>query len=174
MQFCWWNPPRITLHQSTQSTEHQCSREDWVKELHHLPTCYAWSQEAFCFTCYHKGHYQQDYVHHQCFSCLHWQPGHQTLTCPHNHWSSFKLPLCHSPCIQKKSASSSSSSSFTKTVKKPKQRTFTKPTPIPPPSEKGKQKQKDYFDELLDSVFDKQDFNDNAITNIIGEPCGDF
>ena len=42
----------------------------FLQELHYLPTQYFSSKEAFCITCYHKGHYQQHYVHYQCFSCL--------------------------------------------------------------------------------------------------------
>ena len=156
------------------NTFYQLEGFPFLQELHHLPAHYAQSQEAFCFTCYHKGHYQQNCVHYQCFSCLHWQPGHRAPTCPRNHQSSFKLPLHHSPCIQKKSNSLSSLSSFTKMIKKPKQGSFTKPTPIPPPSEKGKQKQKDYLNELLDNVFDQHYLKDNAVSNITGEPCGDF
>ena len=160
------------------NTIHRLGRFSFLQELYHLPLRYVSSRESFCLSCYHVGHYQENCIHYQCASCLHWQPGHKPLTCPCNY--PYQPPPRHSPCIQKQSSSSSSSSykSFPpkpKTVKKQKKGEFA-PKPIPDPSRKGKQREEEHLDKLVEEICTDPVFNydDNAISNMTRELCGDF
>ena len=140
----------------------------FLQELHHLPTRYLKSDEAFCLTCYHVGHYQTHCQHYQCFSCLRWQPGHRALACPCNYRPS-SLP--HRRSYKRKTSSSSDSSTkplpvIPRSVKKPKKGSF-----------KSRQKQpEELLEELIDSIQGDQAFelDDDAITNFTGEPSGPF
>ena len=144
---------------------------------------YATSKESFCLSCYHVGHYQEDCIHYQCVCCLHWKPGHKALACPHNFQPTLHPPPCCSPHIQKKNSSSLSSSNWSNPTrrrmvkKKPKRESFTWSIPIPSPEAKGKQREEQgLLDKLINKIYHDPafDYDDNALSNIIREPCEDF
>lgn len=143
---------------------HSLGGFQFLQELHHLPTHYYHPLDTICLTCYHKGHYQQQCVHYQCVSCLHWQPTHKALNCPCNYQSKtspshpHNPPLCHLLWISKKNSFSSTgslnqatTSCQGKMVKKPHLTDFKI---IPVPSLEGKGKKKEENPTFGNDTFD--------------------
>lgn len=165
------------------STLHQLGALPMLLALESLPRRYSSNRDPlrpFCSNCFHIGHRWLLCPHRKCEYCKVWGPGHTNATCPvrrahqqrRGNPATARDPFFSpgEPSVSpnaRRQTSVSSASSHSRNNRQHHRNRRNMPPPIHPiPVRRADTP-------LPDSVTEPHDFDDDAIANMTGEPCGD-